>query len=101
MRVVVLTPFWVSLWRIAALVLVGALLAQLAGSVYCASAVGETCASAGPPWAAAAAAALLFFATLSAGVVPAPARADTPSHELLEELGQAAEPPADRVRRRA
>ena len=89
MRVVVLTPFWVSLWRIAALVLVGTLLAQLARLRVRASAVGETCASADRPWAGRCGrGAAVFSATLSAAVAPAPARAETPSHEMLEELGQ-------------
>ena len=88
MRVVVLTPFWVSLWRIAALVLVGTLLAQLLGSVYArlrSERLAHLLSRRGPT---AAAAALLSFAMLSAAAAPAPARAETPSHELLEELGQ-------------
>jgi hypothetical protein len=91
-RIVVLTPFWVSLWRLAAIVLIGALLAQFVGSAYAqlrSERLARWLAARGPGPGGSAAALLLLAATLGAAVVPARTlAADTPSQELLNELAR-------------
>jgi hypothetical protein len=94
MRVVVLTPFWVSLWRLAAIALIGALLAQFVGSVYARLRSERLARWLAPRGPGIAAAALLSLATLSMTFVPTRAVADTPSQELLNELARRlTEPP--------
>jgi hypothetical protein len=94
-RLVVLTPFWVSLWRLAAIVLVGALLAQFAGSVYAQLRSERLARWLAPRGPGVAAALLLSLATLAALALPARSLADTPSQELLNELARRlTEPPA-------
>jgi hypothetical protein len=88
MRVVVLTKLWLSLWRLAAVALVGLLLAQLAGSVFTRIRSDRLTRWFGDRRSSAAVAGLLLGCAVAI-LSPTPARADeTPSREMLEELGR-------------
>jgi hypothetical protein len=95
MRMIVLTPFWVSLWRLAAVVFVGALLAWFGGAIDTRLQSPRLARWLPDRGRHAAAAALLAAALLLTVATPVQAiAAEAPSRELLDELGRRLTRPA-------